>query len=217
MASIKQMAININRRTESLHNVYNVITADALLSRDWFDETSDILEVLDSTDKDAFEYVYCNRDKYSTRIRKLIEPKDFRVPLSKFNIGVVDLSDSRFEQLRIEKSKKRELLFEEDWNEHSKSIQDRSFGDVDSVLDDAWDKFNRSKDMLTKYIEKPNVKKYVAPSSRVTIDPKQKELEDNVRMLENEYDLAQKAVDETDTIYWNNKKNEYRTTWMPKL
>lgn len=217
MTTTKQIAININHRTESLYNVYNIKVADTLLSRDWFDEPSDIIEVLDATDNNAFEYVYCNRHKYSTRIRKLIEPKDYKVPLNKLNIRVVDLTDSRFEQIKIEKNKKREALFENDWNEYSKTIQERCFGDVDSVLDDIWDKFNLSKNILTKYIEKPIVKKYTSPSSRVTIDPKQKELENNVRMLENEYDLAQKAVDDTDTIYWNNKKDEYRTTWMPTL
>ena len=216
MTTIKQIAININNRTESLYDVYNIKTADILLSRDWFDEPSDIIEVLDATDNNAFEYVYCNRHKYSTRIRN---PKDYKVPLNKLNTKVVDLTDYRFEQIKNEKNKRREEIFEKDWIEHSKSIQDRSFDDVDADLDTAWDKFCRAKDILTKYIEKPNVKKYVSPTSRGTtiIDAKQTELEDVVRNMENEYDLAQKNVDEVDTFYWELKKNDYRKNWMPKL
>jgi len=219
MTTIKQIAININNRIESLYNVYNIKTADILLSRDWFDEPSDIIEVLDATDNNAFEYVYCNRDKYSTRIRKLIEPKDYKVPLNKLKIHVVELTDFMIEKLESDRKKKTDAAFEKDWIEHSKSIQDRSFDDVDADLDTVWDKFCRANDILTKYIEKPNVKKYISPTSRGTIiiDAKKTELEDAVRKMENEYDLAQKNVDEVDTFYWEIKKNDYRKTWMPTL
>lgn len=52
---------------------------------------------------------------------------------------------------------------------------------------------------------------------RKTMDPKQVVLEDEVHKMENEYDLAQKVVDEVDTLYWDIKKNEYHKTWMPTL
>ena len=208
-----------NVLSDSIYEWYDRKTMDALLTRDWFIDEEGIQEVLECADQDAWDWIYANRSKYSTRIRMLIEPDDYRVPVDKLKIRVVELTDSMMEQIESERKKKIEQAFEKDWIERSKSIQDRGFGDVDSDLDDAWDNFCRAKDVLTKYLEKPTSKKYVPPTSRgkETVEPKQLELEDSVRKMENEYDAAQKVVDETDTLYWDTKKHEYRKTWMPTL
>jgi len=211
--------LDLPSNTLSLYDWYDRETADNLLSRDWFIEDDCIQEVLERADQDAWDWIYANRSKYSTRIRMLIEPEDYRFPVEKLKIRVAELTDSMMEKINSERQKKIDDAFEKDWIEHSKTIQDRGFGNVDSELDDAWDNFCHAKDVLTKYLEKPAAKKYVAPGSRGkdTVDPKQIEIETNIRKMENEYDLAQKAVDEVDTLYWDLKKNAYRKTWMPAL
>jgi hypothetical protein len=210
----------VSNTSQESYGWYDRKTMDTLLTRDWFDDELEcIQEVLDCADQDAWNWIHTNRTKYSKNIRMLIEPEDYRFPVEKLNIRVVELTDSMMNQIESERKKKVDAVFEKDWIEHSKSIPDRSFGDVDSKLDDAWDEFCRAKELLTKYLEKPSSKKYVAPGSRGTaaVDSKQAELEGNVRKMENEYDLAQKAVDEVDTLYWDLKKNDYRKTWMPTV
>lgn len=214
--SIKQVLLNIAKRTESFYDSYDSKTTDELLTRDWFMDHDTIVDVLDCADENAWNYVYENRAKYSTRIRMLIEPDDYRVPLEKLKIRLVDITDPMMEKIEVNQRKKNDELFEKDWVEYSKSIQDRGFSDEDSDLDNAWDNFCRAKDRLTKYLEKPNAKKYVTPGSRkdTYVDPKQAELEEAIRISENEYDLAQKAVDQVDTIYWGRKKMEFRKKWL---
>jgi hypothetical protein len=219
MATIDQTVNKIKKDLASMCEWYDRNTMDILLTRDWFIDEDGIQEVLECADQDAWDWIYANRKKYSTRIRKLIEPTDYEFPLNKLKIRVVELTDSMIEKIESERKKKIDDAFEKDWIEHSKTIQDRGFEDVDSDLDDAWDDFCLARDNLTKYLEKPSTKKYVAPSSRgkETVDSKQTELEDIVRKMENEYDLSQKAVDEVDTLYWDTKKNEYRKIWLPTL
>jgi len=214
--SIKQSLLNINKRTESFYDSYDTNTMDELLTRDWFMDHDSIVDVLDCADQNAWNYVYDNRSKYSTRIRMLIEPDDYRVPIEKLKIRLGNITDSMMEKMESNQRKKNDELFEKDWVEYSKSVQDRGFSDEDSQLDDAWDNFCRAKDRLTKYLEKPNAKKYVTPNSRgnTYVDPKQAELEEAIRTSENEYDMAQKAVDEVDTLYWGRKKMEYRKKWL---
>jgi len=214
--SIKQILLNITKRTESFYDSYDSKTMDELLTRDWFMDHDSIVDVLDCANQNAWNYVYENRSKYSTRIRMLIEPDDYRVPLEKLKIRLVDITDPMMERIENNQRKKNDELFEKDWVEYSKSVQDRGFSDEDSDLDDACDNFCRAKDRLTKYLEKPNAKKYVTPGSRgnTYVDPKQVELEEAIRTSEQEYDLAQKAVDEVDTVYWGRKKMEYRKQWL---
>lgn len=219
MATLDETVNKIKKDLSLMSEWYDRKVTDLLLTRDWFVDEEEIDEVLDSADQDAWDWIYANRKKYSTRIRMLIEPDDYLFPLDKLKIGVVDLSDSMMEKFESDQKKKVDQAFEKDWIKHSKTIQDRGFDDVDSDLDDAWDNFCRARNTLAKYIEKPNSKKYVAPGNRdkETTDPKQLALENVVRTMENEYDSAQKAVDDTDSVYWELKKNEYRKTWMPTL
>jgi hypothetical protein len=219
MSSIKQIALNIISGTESLYDSYNTDTVNQLLTRDWFIDEDDILDVLDSADKIAYDYVYNNRSKYSKRIHQLIEPDDFRFPIKKLNVRVVNITEPMMKNIETEHKKSVSDMFERKWIEYSKDIQDRTIGEVDTDLDNAWDKFCQAKESLAKYIANPSAKKYVSPGSRGkdVVDSKQAELEEIVRKAENEYDLAQKKVDETDEEYWNTKKSEYGSTWMSTL
>lgn len=219
MSSIKQIALNIINGTESLYDSYDTETVNQLLTRDWFINEDDILDVIDSADKNAYDYLYKNRSKYSKRIHQLIEPDDFRFPIEKLNIRVVNITESMMKNIETEHKKTVSDMFERKWIEHSKNIQDRTIGTVDTDLDNAWDKFCEAKESLAKYVANPNAKKYISPSSRgkEVIDNKQKELEEVVRNAENEYDLAQKRVDDADEEYWNTKKSEYGATWMSTL
>lgn len=219
MSSIKQIALNIINGTESLYDSYDTETVNQLLTRDWFINEDDILDVIDSADKNAYDYLYKNRSKYSKRIHQLIEPDDFRFPIEKLNIRVVNITESMMKNIETEHKKTVSDMFERKWIEHSKDIQDRTIGTVDTDLDNAWDKFCQAKESLAKYVANPNAKKYISPSSRgkEVIDNKQKELEEVVRNAENEYDLAQKRVDDADEEYWNTKKSEYGATWMSTL
>jgi hypothetical protein len=219
MTTIDQTVNKIKKDLALMSDWHDRKTMDVLLTRDWFIDEDEIDELLDSADEDAWEWVYANRKKYSTRIRMLIEPDDYRVPVEKLKIRLGDLTDSMMEKIELDQKKKLDEAFEKDWVEHSKSIQDRGFSNVDSNLDDAWDNFCRARNVLTKYIEKPTAKKYVAPSIRdkEIIDSKRAELESIVHDMENEYDAAQKLVDDTDFVYWELEKNEYRKIWMPTL
>jgi len=219
MATLDQLVIKNKQYISKMNEWHDRKTMDLLLTRDWFIDDEGIEEALDYADQDAWEWVYANRKKYSTRIRMLIEPDDYRVSVDKLNIRLVELTDAMMEKLESDRKKKVDEAFEKDWIEHSKTIQDRGFDNVDSDLDDAWDNFCRAKDILTKYVEKPVSKKYLAPSTRgkETVDPKRLELEESVRKMENEYDLAQRAVDQVDTLYWDTKKNVYRKTWLPTV
>ena len=219
MSSIKQIALNIINGTESLYDSYNTETVNQLLARDWFINEDDILDVIDASDKNAYNYLYNNRSNYSKRIHQLIEPDDFRFPIEKLNIRVVNITEPMMKNIETEHKKTVSEMFERKWIEHSKNIQDRTIGTVDTDLDNAWDKFCQAKESLAKYVANPNAKKYISPSSRgkEVIDNKQKELEEVVRNAENEYDLAQKRVDDADEEYWNTKKSEYGATWMSTL
>jgi len=211
-------ATQIIKNYEKMNEFYDRETMDLLLTRDWFVDDDTITELLDCANQDAWDWIYQNRSKYSTRIRMRIEPDDYAIPLDKLKIRVVDLTDKEWDRMKREDQKKREEMFEKDWIEHSKSIPDRPLGSIDSNLDDTWEDFCQAKETLTKYLEtKP--KKYVAPSARgkITIDPKQTQLENYIRSMENEYDKAQKLAEEEDAKYWKTKREEYHVIYMSKL
>jgi hypothetical protein len=194
-------------------STYDIATMDELLTRDWFIEDEDIEYVLDSATAEAWEWVYTNRAKYSTRIRLQIEPDDYRVPLEKLTLRVVDLSDKRFETIKSDRKKALDGMFEKDWVKYSDSLPDRPYNSVDTNLDNAWNKFSHAKSELTKYIDTPT-KKYGMPS-RVSF--KQTDLEEKVRVAENEYLATQKLVDSEDEVYWNKQRDEYLKIWVPTL
>jgi hypothetical protein len=196
-------------------SIYNSQMMDNLLMRNWFTNDNDILDVLDCAE--SWDYVYANRFKYPMNIRELIEPCEYKNSIKNINLTVKELTDKEWDAIDRKIRARNEKEFEDDWNQYSETISDRTLDSVDTMLDDAWDSFCAAKDKLTKYLESKN-KKYIPPTSRTgKVDPKQQEIEDYIRLMENGYDEAQKAVETVESIYWENKKNAYRKTWMPKM
>lgn len=202
----------------SILESFDAKTADALLTRNWFMDDQHLYDVIDYADEDAWDFIYKNRNKYATKIREYIEPNDYRIPVEKLRIKIRDLTDKEWDKINREKETKLETQFEKDWITYSENISDRPMGYLDQDLDDAWERFGHAKEKLTKYLAS-RTKTYLAPSLRgkEIVDPKQKEIEDHIREMENEYDALQKEIEEADSAYWEAKKNEYRITWMSKL
>lgn len=208
---------SILEQLKKMNEWYEKDTMDEILTRDDFLDEDIIDEVLNCASQHAWEWVYDHRAKYSTRIRMRIEPDDYRIPVDKLKIRVVELTDKEWERIQREKEKRIDDAFEEDWVKYASTLQDRGLTSVDSELDDAWEKFCIAREAYTKYLEKPAVKKYVAPGSRSkpVTDPRADELQANIVKAENEYDMAQKAVETADELYWNTRRSKYRTTWVP--
>jgi len=203
-----------------MNEYYDQATTDTLLSRDEFVEDDMIDEVLDCAGDEAWEWIYANRAKYSQRVRMRIEPEDFRPPVEKLKVKVVELTDKEWVRIKEARRKLVEESFEKDWLEYSSTLPDRFMGAVDSDLDDAWEKFSAVKDAYMNYSENGSAKKkYVAPGSKSkpVVDANQEALKNKVEEAENEYDLAQKAVELADELYWEYKRTEYRKTWMPSV
>ena len=191
-------------------------TTNALLERDWFIDNEGIIELLELADQDAWEYVCKNRMMYSQRVRDMID--SYFKPSYKTKVNVTNLTDEELELIENIRSKKYEVAFRKDWEEKLKTIPPRSPTDIDTLADNTWEILVKAKEELSNYL-KTMQKKYVAPKARtaVTLDPKQKKLEDRVRDLENEYNLLKKSIGTLDTIYLSKKEDEYRETWMPKM
>jgi len=203
---------------DSIWERFDRKTADELLTRDWFIDDQHIYDIIDCADEEAWDFIYTNRHKYSMRIRQIIEPNDYRIPTEKLRIKVRDLSDKDWEAVIRERKRQLESQFENHWSEYSECLSERPLGEPDSLLDDALERLSKAKDKLTKYIAS-RPKTYMAPSMRgkQILDPKQKLIENEIRSMENEFEKAQKAVEASNSEYWETKKNEYRKTWMPKL
>lgn len=201
-----------------LLELFDTKTMLELLTRDWFVDDEGIYNIIDCADQEAWDFIYVNRRNFSRRIREIIEPADYRFPIEKLRIKVRALSDKEWTDMNREKQRKNNTVFEKDWEEYSDRISDRPLGEVDSRLDDAWERLGKAKDKLTTYLDS-HPKSYVPQSRRgkEIIDPKQKLIEDEIRKMKNEYDNAQALVEKSDSLYWETKKNEYRKTWMPKL
>lgn len=198
-----------------LYEWYDRDTMDILLTRDWFISDECILEVLECADRDAWDWIYSNRKKYSTRIRMLIEPDDYHFQTEKLNTRVVELTDSILENIKSTRKKNLDKAFDNDWIEYSKTLQDRKLEDIDSDLDNVWERFSRAKDVLTNYLETSS-KKYISSLSHGPTR-KQTELEDKIRELENEYLETQRLVDAEDELYWNKQRDAYLKIWTPNV
>lgn len=204
---------------KQMNQWYDQATMDEILTRDEFLDDDMIEEFLDCAGQDAWDWVYEHRAKYSRRIRMRIEPDDYRISLDKLKIRVVELTDKEWDRIQREKQKLIEDAFETDWLKHASTLQDRSLSTVDGELDDAWENFCSARERYTKHLERPVVKKYVAPGSRgkPASDSRTDELQQEIVNAENEYDLAQKAVENADELYWATKRSEYRNTWLPSV
>ena len=195
----------------------DIDTVDYLLKRNWFVDNEGIIELLELANQQAWEYVCKNRMFYSQRVRDVID--SYFKPLYKnLKVTVSDLTDQELEIIEQIRSKKYDEAFRNDWEEQLKTVVPRSPTDIDTLADNTWEMLVKAKEELSNYL-KTIQKKYVAPKSRtaVTVDPKQKKLEDRIRDLENEYNLLKKSIGTLDTIYLSKKEDEYRETWMPHM
>jgi len=219
MATIQQTVNQIKKDLALMNQYYDRETMDMLLTRDWFVDDDTIEDVLNCADEDAWNWIYENRAKYSTRIRMWIEPEDYQSPVEKLKIRVVELTDKMIAQMESEKKKKTEEAFEKDWVEYAKTVENRPVHLIDSQLDNAWEKIINAKAALQKYLEKPAVRRYVPPSARGTVssDTKETELNAAIQKAENEYEKLQEEEKEIDTLYWTNKRHDYRNIWMPNM
>jgi hypothetical protein len=219
MTTIQQTVNQIKKDLALMNQYYDRETMDMLLTRDWFVDDDTIEDVLNCADEDAWNWIYENRAKYSTRIRMWIEPEDYQFPVEKLKIRVVELTDKMIAQMESEKKKKTEEAFEKDWVEYAKTLENRPVHPIDSQLDHAWEKITFAKAALQKYLEKPAARKYVAPSARGTVpaDTKETELNAAIQKAENEYEKLQEEEKQVDTLYWTDKRDDYRKIWMPNM
>jgi hypothetical protein len=206
-------------KREPIWDNFDFKTADELLTRDWFVDEDSIRYIIYYANQEAWDFIYANRTKYSRRIREIIEPHDYQVSPEKLRIKVRCVSDKEWNDMLRVSQRKLDDKFQVDWAKHSESVPDRPLREIDSLLDDAWDRMVKTKDNLTKYLACRS-KAYVPPSMRgkkEPDDPKQTAIENEIRSMENEYDKIQKLVEEIDSAYWETQKNDYRKKWVPSL
>jgi hypothetical protein len=204
---------------EPIWDNFDFKTADELLTRDWFVDEDSIRYIIYYANQEAWEFIYANRRKYSRRIREIIEPHDYQVSPEKLRFKVRCVSDKEWNEMIRESQRKLDDKFEVAWTKYSESVPDRPLREIDSLLDDAWDRLVKTKDKLTKYLSSRS-KAYVPPSMRgkkEPEDPRQTVIENEIRAMENEYDKIQKLVEEIDSAYWETQKNDYRKKWVPSL
>ena len=202
----------------SMLKPFDTKTVDELLTRDWFVDEDDIYDLICWVDEEACEFIYTNRHKYSRRIREIIEPSDYQIPIENLRIKVRTLSYKEWHNMIRENQLKNEAAFEKHWAEYVDSISDRPLGEVDSCLDGAWERIAKAKEKLSKYLA-VRPKSYIPPSMRgkEIVDPNQTLIENEIRRMENEYAKVLKKVEQADSEYWKTKKNDYHKKWLSKL
>lgn len=183
---------------------------DEILSRDWFTSDDDIVELLEQIDDLTFREIYSSRDKYSDRVRYHIDPSEY-CRNEKTTFKVIDLTDKDLEGIREDLREKNEKHFEAEWAKHKETLE-RPEDSVDHDADEVWRLMDAIKNALESHLKSRGIK-YVPPSMRATgtvLDPKQKQLEEKIAELENEFKKRMEDVDREDTIWFEVKKNEFR-------
>lgn len=206
-------------KEESIWDNFDLKTADELLTRDWFVDEESIRYIINYADQEAWDFIYKNRRRYSMRIREIIEPRDYQVSPEKLRIKVRSVSDKEWNEQIRNGQRKLDDKFEQDWTKYSECVPDRPLGEIDSLLDGAWERLCNTKDKLTKYLAS-RPKAYVPPSMRgkkEPEDPKQTTIENEIHCMENEYNKIQKLIEQSDSEYWKTQKNDYRKKWVSIL
>lgn len=219
-----KMALTMSKFINQLNKKYGTIQEcywdneiDSVLIPDEFLDEERIQEVLDACTEEAWAYVYANRAKYSTRIRKMIEPADYFPNTSKFKLRVSDLTDEMVLRLEAEKIAAKKREFEENvFPSLEDTISDRPHNDVDEEADVAWEKLTKAKKRMTEFMAKKK-HKYVPPSARQSVDPEQQEIEDDISACEKEFDECEKRISEEDKKYYDEKKNELFQNWLRQM
>lgn len=183
---------------------------DELLMRNWFTDDDEILDVLDQVDNETYNEIYNSRHKYPDRVRYHIEPADYSKS-KKVTFKLNDLSDKDLEKLVEEQKQKNEKHFEAEWEKYKATLE-RPEDSVDHDADEAWRLLDIMKQALESHLKTRGIK-YIPPSMRskgLSVDPKQKQLEEKIEELENEFKKRMEAVEKEDSFWFELKKNEFR-------
>lgn len=211
-----QMAKFINMRNAkygTIQECYWDDEIDSVLIPDEFQDEESIHEALNACTQEAWDHVYANRAKYSTRIRSIIEPKDY---YPKTKMVVREMTDDDMIQIEVDRLAGKKAEFEGIWNIVKTDIPDRSFERVDDDADMAWDALTKAKHRMTVFMTKKNGR-YIPPSSRKVVDPEQQEIEDDIAECEKKFAECEKRISDADNEYWDEKKNECFQEWLREV
>ena len=207
--TMERLAMRVIKGKESIIDEwYEPELVDHLLMRNWFLSVDDIIEVLEKADEDAWNYVYENRMKYATRIRELIEPRDYAPPLKKMKLHVVELTDKMARDMASKETKEREERENVEWKQYVLDNRlERPSMSCDNEAEDLFGELLRTEVELEKYLKNRKVK-YVAPSMRSSqpMDPKEKEYRDKLDSLKTELNTAEENILKQDELWLANKK-----------
>lgn len=182
---------------------------DFLLRRDWFNEDSDILDLVWEASEEAFEKIMKNVDSYSDRVRNVLV-YTFNPPKlsTKLKTKCRDLSD--LEMYRKQKEHQEALLkkVDEAWIRYKKDFGlSRPDGDVDAKYTELYDRLQEKKKELETKKNKPS-KTYVPPSMRGKMTTSDNDpLEKEIQRLENEIVTVKKQIELEEQIWENGKKS----------
>lgn len=207
--TMERLAMRVIKGKESIIDEwYEPELVDHLLMRNWFLSVDDIIEVLEKADEDAWNYVYENRMKYATRIRELIEPRDYAPPLKKMKLHVVELTDKMARDIEAKETKQREERENADWKQYVDDNRlERPSMSCDNDAEDLFAKLLSTEVELGKYMKNRKVK-YVAPTMRSSqpMDPKEKEYRDAIETIKTELKTAEEYILKQDELWLANKK-----------
>jgi len=86
-----------------------------ILGRDWFVDIDDIIDYLDELDENEYQYAWNTRDKYSWRVRTVIEGSMTKFGVSRIVKDITDKEMSIFEKKGVKELQQNlEVL----WNAH---------------------------------------------------------------------------------------------------
>lgn len=189
---------------------------DSVLTQDTFLDDERIQEVLDACTEEAWAYVYANRHKYPARIRKCIEPNDYRVPAGKIKMVVREMTENDMARIEHERSAAKRVDFDQNvWPDMKKNLPDRPHDELDDEADELWDNLMYAKQRMTDFFGK--TKKYIPPSARGTVDSEQREIEEEIDLAQKEFDECEKRISEADEKYWVDKANECFQEWLREV
>jgi hypothetical protein len=217
------MALQMEKFIQQTIKKYGTITEyyhdneiDAVLIPDQFLDEERIEEVLYACSPEAWDHVYANRRKYSVRIQKLVEPRDFQFDIQKLKRKVVDLTDEIVDEIEQKKELEMRAKFDRDiWPEMKKNVAERHQDELDDEADDLWDDLMAAKQKMTVFLSRKSGR-YVPPHLR-GIDHEHQEIEDEIAKCQKAFDEAEKRISEADDKYWEEKANEQFEIWMFQL
>ena len=190
-------------------------TIDQLLLANTFLEDEDIWHTLDDADRDSWNYICANINKYPHRVQTIFNPSYFMPDKSKFKMKVVELTDETEAAMRVKLKAAKAKEFDAVWAAISENIE-RPVDILDEELDDAWNALSAARDRMTIYLEKKK-SRYVPPSARRTVDEEQKEIEDDIAECKAAFDEIENRIAAADKVYLAKKKDERFEEWLLQM